>query len=407
MVTLRTVGLVGLGIVLFVSLVSANAAVALDRTALDSEFAKDKAEQTDLYGALTEELRAEIGSGGSTAGSEWPLERSRQELLRAALTEEYVRSQTEANIDTLYAYLHGERGTLELGFDTAPLKEQMLTEIEADAETIDLAATGMPFGSEIERMASSQEAFEERRAEFRAERKARIQAQTDRELSDAELETRLEAGMDDIREEMLAEMETQLEGQFEGPEAELEEPVRTLQTARIDALTGEITYDEYTQQVETGRDNFGDAFVGVAESRLDEEFPETIGPGQELGQEQMEPLETARQGVSILSTLALVLPVLTLVIAGEIGYLAPRSTAALEIGVVSLAAGVFGAAGSAIASGQFRTRFDAANAPPGIGDFLVTFVTGTLGAVTWQSALLVVVGVIAVAVGVAIRWDYV
>jgi hypothetical protein len=30
-----------------------------------------------------------------------------------------------------------------------------------------------------------------------------------------------------------------------------------------------------------------------------------------------------------------------------------------------------------------------------------------LGAVTWQSALLVVVGVIAVAVGVAIRWDYV
>ena len=121
----------------------------------------------------------------------------------------------------------------------------------------------------------------------------------------------------------------------------------------------------------------------------------------------MEPLETARQGVSILSTLALVLPVLTLVIAGGIGYLAPRSTAALEIGVVSLAAGVFGAAGSAIASGQFRTRFDAANAPPGIGDFLVTFVTGTLGAVTWQSALLVVVGVIAVAVGVAIRWDYV
>lgn len=407
MVTLRTVGLVGLGIVLFVSLVSANAAVALDRTALDSEFAKDKAEETDLYGTLTEELRAEIGSGGSTAGSEWPLERSRQELLRAALTEEYIRSQTESNIDTLYAYLHGERETLELGFDTAPLKERMLTEIEADAETIDLAATGMPFGSEIERMASSQEAFEERRTEFRAEQKARIQAQTDRELSDAELETRLEAGMDDIREEMFAEMETQLEGQFEGPEAGLEEPVRTLQTARIDALTGEITYDEYTQQVETGRDNFGDAFVEVAETRLDEELPETIGPGQELGQEQMAPLETARRGVSVVSTLALVLPVLTLVIAGGIGYLAPRSTAALEIGVVSLVAGVLGAAGSAIASGQFRTTFDAANAPPGIGDFLVAFVTGTLSAVTWQSALLVVVGVIAVAVGLAIRWDYV
>lgn len=406
MVAIRTVGLVGLGILLFVSLVSANAAVALDRTALDSEFAKDKAAEANLYEGLTEEFRAGIGDGGSTADSEWPLERSQEELLRAALTEEYVRSQGRANIDALYAYLHGERDAPELGFETAPLKERMLTEIEADAETIDLAATGMPFGGEIERMASSQKAFENRRAEFRAEQKARIQAETDRELSDAELEARLEATMDDIREEMLAGMETQLEGRFEGPEAELEEPVRTLQTARIDALTGEITYEEYTQRVETGRENFGDAFVGIAETKLDEELPETIGPGQELSQEQLETLETAQRGVSIADALSLVLPVLVLVIAGGIGYLAPRSIAALEIGAVSLVAGGLSAVGSTVAAGRFRATFDPANAPPGIGEFFVAFATGTLRAVTWQSALLVVVGVIAVVIGLAIRRDY-
>ena len=406
MVTRRTVGLVGLGVLLFVSLVSANAAVALDRTALDSEFAKDKAEETDLYGALTEELRAQIGGSEPTGGSEWPLERSRGELLRAALTEEYVRSQGAANIEMLYAYLHGERDELEPGFDTDPLKERMLTEIGADAETIDLAATDMPFGAEIEQMATSREAFEERRAEFRAEQKARIQAETDRELSDAELEARLEAAMDDIREELLAEMEAELEGQFEGPEAELEEPVRTLQTARIDALTGEITYEEYTRRVETGRGNFGDAFVGIAETRLDEGLPETIGPGQELGEEQTETLETARRGVSMLSALSVVLPVLAVVIAGGIGYFAPRSIAALEIGAVSLVAGIIGAVGSTVAAGRFRAAFDAANAPPGIGEFLVAFVTGTLRALTWQSALLVVIGAIAVGIGLAIRWDY-
>ena len=404
--TLRRVGLVALGVLLFVALLAGNAAVAFDRTALDSEFAQDKAEETGLYGGLAEELRAEISSGGGAAGSEWPLERSRTELLRAALTDEYVRSQGEENIDVMYAYLHGERSEPALGFDTDPLKERMLTEVRKDAETIDFADTDVPFGAEIERMAESRDAFEDRRAEFRAEQKAGIQERTERELSDSELEARLDESMDDIREEMLADMDTQLEGEFEGPEAELEDPVRTLQTARIDALTGEITYEEYTESVETARGNFADAFVGIVEAGLDEEFPETIGPGNEMGDAEIETLETARTGVSIVSTLSLVLPVLAVVIAGGIGYLAPRSIAAIEIGAVSLLAGAVSAVGSTVAAGRFRATFDASNAPPGMGEFLVAFVTGTLSAVTWQSVLLVVVGAVAVGIGLVIRREY-
>lgn len=412
--TLRTLGLVGLGFVLFVSLVSANAAVALDRTALDSEFAKDKAEETDLYETFTEAIRDDLAGGGSTNASEWPLDRSRDELVAAAITEDYVESQGEKNIDAVYAYLHGERDELRLQVDTEPVKENLIDEIEAEVEGMELTAVmpsaeeieALPDSAGIEEMASSREAFEDARADFRAEQKARIQAETDRELSDEELEARLDATMDDVRDQMLANMDAQLEGQFEGSRSELEAPVRTLQTARIDALTGEMSYEEYRSTVETATDDLGDAFASVVEAQLEGNLPGTVDVTEQLNQGQRESLETARTGVSLVSTLGLVLPVFALVVAGAIGYVAARPTAALAVGVVSLIVGGIGVIGSTVAAGQFRETFDPANAPPGIGEFSVSFVTGTLGAVTRQSAVLAVVGAVAIAIGLAIRWGY-
>ncbi len=405
--TVRKVGLVGLGVVFFVFLVSANAAVALDRTALDSEFAKDKADETGLYGTLAEEVPNRAGDSGANSESELPLDRSREELLAAAITDEYVRSQGEKNIDAVYTYLHGETNEIRLEFATGPLENRLLTEIENDVRPVDFEAIDMPFGAEIETMASSESAFENRRTEFRAEQKDRIQTNTERELTDEELEAQLEASMDDIRDDMLAEMDAQLEDEFEGEGSELEPPIRKLQTARIDALTGESTYEEFTNTVETTRPDLGDAIVNEAESELDGEFPETVDLTEEVDQQGVEALETARTGVSILSTLSLVLPAFALVIAGGIGYLAPRSIAALEIGAVSLVTGVFGVIGSTVAAGQFRSAIDPANAPPGMGEFLLALVTGTLHAVTWQSVFLVIVGTVAVGVGAAIRLDYV
>ncbi len=405
--TVRKVGLVGLGIVLFVSLVGANATVALDRTALDSEFTKDKAAEAGLYETFAEELRGDLGTDETADDDDWPLERSRGELMEAALTDEYIRSQGEENIDAIYAYLHGETGELRLEFDTEPLRENLLAEAESDVESIDLGDIEMPYGEEIERMASSQTAFDDARAEFRDERKTEIQEETERELSDEELTQRLDESMDDIREEMLTEMDEELEGEFEGAEAELEEPVRTLQTARIDALTGEVTYEEYTETVESARVNLGEAFLGIVESELDEEFPETIDVTEGMGEDELEVIETAQTGVSAISALALVLPVFALVVAGGIGYLAPRSIAALEIGAVSLVVGLVGAIGSVVAADQFRSVFDTGEMPPGMGEFLVAFVTGILGAITWQSVFLLIVGGVAVGIGVAMRKGYI
>lgn len=410
----RKVGLVGLAVVLFVSLLSANAAVALDRTVLDAEFTKETAEEADLYETLADELRSQIVGSEQTSNEQLPIDRTPEELLQAVDLEAYFRSQGGENIDATYEYLHGETEEPQIEFETEPLKEEMVDEVETDVQDTNLSdldemfgteAEGAPSGAELERMAKSRETFENQCKEFREERKAEIQAETERELSDEELEAALDDRMDDIRQEMIEGVDSG-EGELEGPQAELKEPVRTLQIAYIDAVTGEITYEEYTQTVKTARGDIRDGFVDIFEAQLDEQLPESVDVTEQLGEEQMETLETAQTAVSVISTLAIVLPILSLVVAGGIGWLAPRSTAAMEIGIVSLLVGAIGVAGSFVATEQFRQMFDPANAPPGIGAFVRSFVTGILGAVTWQSAFLAIIGVIAVAVGLAIRWEY-
>jgi hypothetical protein len=411
----RKVGLAGLGIVLFVLLLSANAVVALDQTALDAEFTKETAEEADLYETFADEMTSQLEGAGPTNAEQLPIDRSPQEILQAVDLEGYFRSQGEENIDATYAYLHGETEEPQIEFETEPLKEEMVAEVETDVEDTNLSdldamfgteTEGMPSGAELERMAESREAFEDQRQEFRAERKAEIQAETERELSDEELEAALDDRMDDIRQGMLEGVDAGLEGELEGPQAELEEPVRSLQIAYIDAVTGETTYEEYAQTVETARGDIRDAFVDIFEAQLDEQLPESVDVTEQLGEEEMETVETAQTAVSVMNTLAIVLPILALLVAGGIGWLAAQSTAAIEIGAVSLLVGAIGVVGSFVGTEQFQQLFDPANAPPGVGEFVTTFVTGILGVLTWQSAFLAVLGVIAVAVGLAIRWEY-
>lgn len=404
----KTVALVVLGLALFVTLLSANAAVALDRTAFDADYAKDTAEETDLYAELTAEFTAELADDASAAdeNEELPIERSQAELLEAALTEPYVQSQVESNIESVYAYLNGEVDELRLGFDPEPLKERLIEEVRADLDDLDPADVPMPNAEEISAMAESQGAFEVHREEFRAEQKERIQAETERELSEAELEQILEEEMDEIREEMYAELDAELDGEFEGPEAAIEEPVRDLQAAWIDALTGELTYEEYATAVETATDDLADAFVAVFEAELDEELPETIELSDELDEEDQAMLDTARTVVSISGPIAYGIAALALVLAGLIAWLAPPDIGAIEVGIISGLIGLLGIAGALVATDQMQ-------AAVGNGEtsafemFAVEFAVGIFTTLQWQSTGLLVIGVGLVAAGLGIRGGYI
>ncbi len=405
----KKAALVIIGIVLFISLISANAAIAVDRTALDADYAKDTAEEVELYGTLAEELREEIAAGAS-GGDDTPFERSQDELLAAALTDEYVQSQMESNIDNIYAYLNGETDGLRIELDPDPLKDRVVAEVEDDVEELDLAAIEMPFAAEIDAMTESEAEFQRHREEFRAEQKERIQDGTEREMSDEELEAALDDRMDEIREEMNAELDDRLDGQFTGAEAELEEPVRDLQTARIDALTGALTYDEYVSEVETANDDLGDAFVSVFEAELDEgideEIPETIDLTDELSQEEQEMLETARTVTSVSGQIAYGLLVFALVLAGLIAWIAPPKIAAIEAGAVSVLVGVIGIIGAVVAADRLREVLSEGESM-GMEAFMLEFVVGIFGALRWQSVGLLVVGIALIATGIALSKGYI
>jgi type IV secretory pathway VirB2 component (pilin) len=401
----KKAALVVIGIVLFISLISANAAIALDRTALDADYAKETAEEADLYGTVAEEIRGQIATGAS-GGGDLPLERSQDELLGAALTDEYIQSQINSNIDRLYAYLNGDTDELRLGLDPEPLKEQVIAEVQKDVEDLDLADIDMPFATEIDAMAESEAQFQQHREEFRAEQKQRIQERTDRELSDQQLEAVLDDRMDTIREEMNSELDTRLDGQFTGAEAELEAPVRDLQSARIDALTGALTYEEYTAEVDTATNDLGDAFVAVFESELDEQIPETIDLTNELSQQDQEMLETVRTVTSVSGPIAYGLFVLALVLAGLIAWLAPPKIAAIEVGLLSALVGIVGILGAVFAADQLRATIPEGGSM-GMEAFMLEFTVGIFDALRWQSVGLLLVGIVLTAVGIALWNGYI
>lgn len=401
----ETAALVGLGIVLCLVLVSANVVVTADRTVLDADFVKDTAEEEGLYEAIAEDLRDGFDEGAADDGGEpGP---SEEALFQEALTDEYVQTQVEANVDRFYEFLHGERDDLRLEMDTEPLKQNVLEELEAEIQSADLEELGIPEGDAIEEMAASESQFEAHREDFRSQEKERIQAETERELDDDELEETLEEEMDEIREQLRAEMEAELDGEFAGADADpaMEAAVRALLNARIDALTGERSYDEYVDEVDAARDDLDDALVAQFEAEIDEEMPDAIDFTEGMDEEAMEMFETAQTAVSVLGALAILLPLLALAVAGTIAWVAPASVAALTIGGLSAFVGVIGTVGSWIATGQIEAFVAAEGIDPQIADFLVGLVSGVLGTLLWQSVLLLVVGIGLVAVGIGIRRD--
>lgn len=406
METGRKLLLVALGLLLFGTLLSANAAATADRTVLDADFVTETAVDEGFHETMAENfgegIAGEAGSDGDAEG--WPFEKSRAAILRDAVTAEHMRGELAANVDRLYGYLHGDRSRLRLEVDMGPVKRNAVEQVDAESDDLDLAATGMPDAERIAAMADSEAAFDRERAAFREEQKARIQRETDRELSDAELEARLDESMPEIRERLYDRMGAELDGAFDGPRAPLADPVRELQAARIDALTGAITYGEYADRVDAATAELGDAYVAIFEAQLDGNAPDAIDltEGMDGGAEST--LETARTVVSAVDLLVVLLPFAALGLAAGVVRLAPASLAAVEVGAATALAGVVGVAAGLLAP----PRIETALAGPEAGaaaDVAVGIAAGAAAVLARQSALLLVVGLAVVAVGIAIRRD--
>ncbi|AFZ72935.1 hypothetical protein [Natronobacterium gregoryi] len=387
-----------LGIVLVVALLSTNLVVAADRTVLDSDFVKDTADEEGLYAALAQEVQEDAMQTLSTSGNALPADEL-EDGVREAVIEAEIREQGEKNVDRLYAFLHGETDELHLEIDLERANQNVLTELEEEMTGLDLGEADFPQGDEIEAMAESEEQFAQYRDEFREEQKEELQGGGDREVPAEELDQRMDA----IRLDLYTERDELLEQERygDGLDADLEEPAHALLTARVDALTGEMGYDEYVTEVESAKEEFETELVAGVESELADGAQIDLTEG--MDDDATESLEMGQAVVSTASLLAIVLPLVCLGIVGLMAWVAPPSTTALSAGVVSTLVGTTGIVGSHVAGEQIELLFAGGETPPAMADFVLGIASGTLAALTVQSVVLLVVGIGLVAVGVAIR----
>lgn len=244
---LRRIGAILLGLLLVVSLIGANVAIGADRGPLNAEYVKSSAEEHDLYGVIHEEVQTELIETVEEP-AEMPLNIDLRSHVTAALTVEYIQSQVDANIDRVFAYLHGEE-ELEIIIEVSPVLDDFRSSVETELATRDPAEFGIDrltrlleseasynaertafreevkaavleetgvnpddhFGSEtLANLTRSEDSYRNEQEAFKAEVKASIQEETERELSDSELETAYEQNLDSIQEAAIEEVHNEI-----------------------------------------------------------------------------------------------------------------------------------------------------------------------------------------------------
>ena len=398
---LRMLGLGLFGILFVIGLTTANIAVAADRTVLNDDFVTDTAEEADLYALIAEEIREEALSGTQ---QDEPLEGlpitgvDFETLVNEAITEEWVRSQLEPVIENVYAFLLGDRDSLTVTIDTAELQDDAAAAVVEEGE-LDLGALGGDEVEQLDRMTESPEQFANERDQFRDEQKAAIQEQTDAELSEDELADALDTQLEEERETLRADFVAAAPADVPG----LEESLEALADAWVDAMLGEIEYDEFSATVETATDDLTEAFVeGFFEEAAP--FPESIEfSDEDLTAEERAELETVQDAMSTLTLVPFLLVLIVLGLAGAIVVLASPSIAAIGLGALTALIGTGTAGVAAVLRSQLPTLLP--EVPAAVQSLVVTMVSAVFDVVIVQSVLLAVLGAGVIALGVAIRRD--
>lgn len=448
--------------VLIVSLIGANASVAVDRTVLDSDFVKDEFEDQGVYADLTEGFQDEIGS--EFQGEQIRLDEDlppgisaepidAETVATETITREFVQGEVNRNIEQFYAFLHGERDTLNPRVNLTPLKEGLQDEVsemnvQVDAAEV-IAGTGsfeeneLPVtGEDIAALEESEESFDQTRTELWVD--VVFEETSDRELllligenpndypdneqgvqeNEQEIRDALRSDLqsyDDLPDDAQEEIE-QLNQQLKDESAQqldeqgelnddLREALQEMQFTVIDGLTGDITYDEYTERLETAESDVATEIESMIQDRIDEEVPGEISSEEEITRESNEELATASTQVQRIGLLAWVLSILSLVLVALIGV-STRSfgwTTATS-GAAFTVVGLLGVVVDFVLRGTVMQIVEQEIQPEGqdqvaadLSSAFVGVVESAIGTYGTQSLLLLVFGLVLIGLAVANR----
>lgn len=414
-----------LGVVLGTALVSAalgaNLVVGVERTALDADTVTESFAEEGVYDDLRTQVVSSMqpdvgtgsgpsvaggGGGGTVAGIGAP---SIDSVAASVVTREYVRTEVNATVDALYAYLHGERDDLALAIDLRPVVDGFATEYEqwvynasvAELEP-DWNVEGLNFS--MARMASGESEFRAARQSFEEDQLQRIQEETPRERSREELEAIYDDNRQNIRDESVSRLDSAVAER--GVPESLREPVVGYATVGIDALVAEDTsYREFMDEQEQARGPLADAVGAYVRDGVGAEVPETMDLTETMGSDVRGVFEGARTIVWLADLFQYLLPLVAVLVAGLMAYTARRRSRALwRVGGAVAISGLLGFVGATVASTLLSGNLGLdAGETPGIARAFLGVVQTTIGTIGAQSLALLALGLALVAAGIAVR----
>lgn len=373
---------------------------AADRTVLDEEFVKDAASDASLYEYLHAEIGAQIVPDTPSTPGSVPINITEEEVMTEIVTEEYIKGQVNTNIEQVYGYLHGETDEIALVINTEPVKANFRTVLAGKLETVTLADLGFP---ELTQWKASEDAYQDGVQERRETLRTQIQENTDEDLSEEEIDAILEDREDEFHDQLVTQFMNGV------PEDELppggEEGVRAMATTIADGVLTDQSHDEFVSEMNAAEDTLQEALLNEAMTRVDSQVPDQVDLTDQASQGDLAPLRTARNVVNVVSLLRFVLPVVCIGLIGGIVWVAPRySSAAFELGFVSLLIGISGVIVAQIVPVEVRRLVGARELPQGLGDFIIVVVSNMSEVIVQQSGILLGIGVVVLLIGIGIRF---
>jgi len=390
----------GVAVLLLLTVGAANVVVTAERTALNGEYVSDTLESGGVYESLTEEaqetIQSEIESFSPENSQQVPdgvdfSDLDARALADEAVSEPYVRSQANENVDRAFAYLHGDRSEPNLRIDTEPLQANVSAAVSEQVEAVDPAALLNDASFRVEGYevdgSLAQEMYQSRAGyqAYRSDIRARTDPQEREEInSEAKAEARSRA--------------QQATGQYN---QQITQGTITIQEAVIDGLTDDrMTYEEFRNAYDAGRTQISDGAGQAAASEIDERVGGEITPSELADGELGSTLEDARGYVQLMDTLQLALPIAALLLIALLyGIARAWQPTANVVGKVFVTAGVFALVAVLVQSvllGIVEDRVGSQlenNDVVGV-DLVTSLVEGVFETLTIQSGLLVVTGLV-------------
>lgn len=460
---LRKSLVVVLAVVLVLTAVSANGAVAAERTVLDGDFVKDSLESEDAYAVFRETAIETIDEQGAETGGEVGSE-LRTTAVERAVTGEYIRTQAEANIDRTYAYLHGDTDSLELFVETEPVIERLGPAIEElvtertvgellEATGVDLEFQELPVDTALlTQLEEGPEGYEAARSEVRSTVEQRIvdelvqetyaslsnderlalviedydptaytEAEKEQMVEDrrseieAAIEDRLRSERGDEIDQQVTDTLNQIADQAEAdapsdPQT-VEEAAAGVQAVLVRGLADQdLTYETFHQDLAQAKRTLGEIMGQTVQEEARSELGDRISLTEQMDESAREQLETAQSAVGIVDIVSILLPLLVLVLVGLL-WLVSRSpfVVSLATGVSLFLAGALSWLGAEMAGARLQDAItpSGGESPEAIVELLSAIVRGVINTFVTQSMVILVLGGALVVLAVLLWYEVV